>query len=78
MNTTTKPTTQATRKYDCTNFVTRTHETAIVEFDTQQTHVTVIDETGRIVNMWNDDTTDASEVVKALEGLYLRISRIGD
>ena len=75
MNNVSKTTKKATREYDCTNFVSHTHETAIVEFDTWQTHVTIYDATGSIVNMWNDDTTDASEVVNGLESLYLSISR---
>ena len=78
MNNTTKPTTQTTRKYDCTNFVTHTHETAIIDFDDQQTHVTIFDSTGRVVNMWNDDATDASDVVNGLESLYLSIDRVWD
>lgn len=74
----TKPTTQAKRKYDCTNFATHTHDTAIVDFDTLQTHVTIFDATGNIINMWNHDTTDASDVVNGLESLYLNISRVWD
>ena len=78
MNNTAKPTTQTTRKYDCINFVTHTHDTAIIDFDTLQTHVTIFDANGRVVNMWNDDTTDASDVVNGLESLYLSISRMWD
>jgi len=71
-------TTQATRKYDCINFVSHTHETAVVEFDARQTHVTIYDAKGSVVNMWNDDTTDPAAVVDGLESMYLRISRVWD
>ena len=70
---------QETREYDCVNFTPpHAHETAVVEFDARQVHVTIYDATGHIVNMWNDDTTDASDVVDGLESMYLRISRIWD
>ena len=69
---------QTTRKYDCIKFASHAHETAVVEFDNRQTHVTIYDATGHIVNMWNDDTTDASDIVNGLESVYLRISRVWD
>lgn len=63
------------RIYDCTTFAGR-HETAEVEFDAEQTHVTIYDDQHGVVNMWNDDSTDPADVVNGLESLYLRISRI--
>lgn len=75
---------RATREYDCTKYdcikfmPPHAHDTAVVEFDAQQAHVTIYDATGHIVNMWNDDTTNPSDVVDGLESMHLRISHIWD
>lgn len=63
------------RIYDCVTFTGR-HETAEVEFDDGQTHVTIYDDNHYIANMWNDDSTDPADVVNGIENMYLRIARI--